>query len=140
MTDQERIKRLAHWMGWTLPTDTELPMAWLDATGHWVGYWAAHPPDGYNIVAWNMAGYRVWDPINYVQDAISLMLKANADDGACYSLINDDFGHWACVTEGIQPCYEKFQGDTIFFVEVGDWADTIERAICKAIEKLMEEA
>ncbi len=73
-----------------------------------------------------------WNPLENVSHAIMILVKLN-NDGSCYSLINDDFGHWACVSDGIQPCEEKFEGSTTFFIDDKNmWADTIEMAICLA--------
>jgi len=55
--------------------------------------------------------------------------------GGCYSLIHDDFGNWACVSDGIQPAEERFDGATTFLVEKDDWSKTIEGAIWKAARK-----
>ena len=67
-----------------------------------------------------------------IEMTIKVLHKLNKD-GGCYSLINDDFGNWACVSDGIQPAEEKFEGGTTFFIDdIGLWADTIEMAICLA--------
>jgi hypothetical protein len=63
--------------------------------------------------------------------------KLNAE-GGCYSLINDDNGHWAMASDGIQNVPD---GDdpadiaTSFWVEKDLWADTAPMAICLAALK-----
>ena len=56
-----------------------------------------------------------------------------------YSLISDDFGHWACVVEGFQSLPDSPEMpddiDTCFFVKKEDWHNSIREAIDYAIKQ-----
>ena len=59
-------------------------------------------------------------------------LEEQANNGACPALLNDDNGHWAVSFEGLQNCPEDSNPcdiNTAFFVETGDWKDSIREAI-----------
>lgn len=75
-----------------------------------------------------------------MEAAWQVVEKLNAD-GGCYSLINDDAGHWALSSDGQQSIPEKFPGDiwTQFIIEADLWADTAPLAICIAALKRLEE-
>jgi hypothetical protein len=51
----------------------------------------------------------------------------------CYgvALVNDDFGHWAVVVNGMQNVPDETPADiqTTFFVEKHEWKNTIREAI-----------
>ena len=54
------------------------------------------------------------------------------ENNQAYSLINDDNGHWACVSDGVQsvpmgddPCDVQ----TAFFIEKDQWKHSIREAI-----------
>lgn len=78
-----------------------------------------------------------------IEAAWELVEKMNAEGGA-YSLINDDFGHWACVSEGMQPVWTEEEGppedaDFMYLIPKDAWADTAPRAICQAFLKRIKE-
>jgi hypothetical protein len=55
-----------------------------------------------------------------------------------YSLINDDNGHWACVSDGMQNVpmdTEACDIQTTFFIEKDQWQNTIREAIDFAIKE-----
>ncbi len=70
-------------------------------------------------------------PSSRLADAWLVVEKLNSK-GGCFSLINDDFGHWALVSDGIQPSKARFSGATTFFVQRHLWADSAAQAICIA--------
>ena len=48
------------------------------------------------------------------------------------ALINDDNGHWAVVSDGFQNVVTGKKGrdvQTTFFIEAGDWENSVRRAI-----------
>jgi hypothetical protein len=55
-----------------------------------------------------------------------------------FALINDDNGHWACVSDGMQNVPMSKQAcdiQTTFFVEANRWHDDIREAIDFAMEE-----
>ena len=49
-----------------------------------------------------------------------------------YALVNDDNGHWACVSDGLQNVpmsKEATDIDATFFIKKDDWKDSIREAI-----------
>ena len=54
-----------------------------------------------------------------------------------FALISDDFGHWACVTDGVQNVPDSVPADisTTFWIEKHEWESTIRKAVDKAIKK-----
>ena len=77
---------------------------------------------------------------NVEQNFCSYM-QAMMDEGSCVGLINDDFGHWAVVSDGIQNCpdsksynkekkeWKPFDVSTSFFIEKKEFAKTIGKAL-----------
>lgn len=60
------------------------------------------------------------------------------EDNEAFSLINDDNGHWACVSDGIQNVPmddETCDIQTTFFIEKDRWKGSIREAIDYAIEQ-----
>ena len=53
------------------------------------------------------------------------------------ALVNDDFGHWAVATSGMQNVPRNPPDDiqTTFFIEKAEWKDSIEEAIKYAIQE-----
>jgi hypothetical protein len=54
-----------------------------------------------------------------------------------YALVNDDFGRWAFVVDGMQNIPTKKMGDivTTFFINKKDWKDSIRQAIDYTMRK-----
>jgi hypothetical protein len=48
-----------------------------------------------------------------------------------YAVVSDDFGHWACVSEGMQNVPLKAPGDiaTSFFIQKKQWKKSVRKAI-----------
>lgn len=53
-----------------------------------------------------------------------------------YALVSDDFGHWACVTEGMQSVPDRTPADiqTTFFIRKKQWKKSIRAAIDGAMK------
>ena len=53
------------------------------------------------------------------------------------ALVNDDFGHWAVATSGMQNVPRNPPDDiqTTFFIEKAEWKDSIEEAIKYAMQE-----
>lgn len=57
------------------------------------------------------------------------------------ALVSDDYGHWACVTDGVQDTLINAPDDisTSFWIRKEDWHSTIREAIDAAYEEYGEE-
>lgn len=60
--------------------------------------------------------------------------------GACPAIINDDFGHWAVMFDGMQPCTSGPDGgegwDSTFIATAETkWFDTIREALDHALDE-----
>ena len=53
-----------------------------------------------------------------------------------FAVVSDDFGHWACVCNGMQNVPEKTPADiqTTFYIERREWEKTIRKAIDAAVK------
>ena len=59
-------------------------------------------------------------------------LEAYAKQGGCPALLNDDNGHWAVSATGVQDMPngdEAADISTSFFVEAGEWRNSVREAI-----------
>lgn len=58
------------------------------------------------------------------------------EDNQGYALVSDDFGHWACIQDGLQSVPDNAPGDvyTSFFIKKDGWFKTTREAIDAAIK------
>lgn len=62
-----------------------------------------------------------------------LIIDRDVNNGGCPAIVNDDNGHWAVATSGIQNVPEgpdTFDCYSTFIIEKGRWYDTVPMAIC----------
>lgn len=92
MTEQEKSRVLAEFIGWHLPNDPELPVAWLDKYEHWVGFWAKVPtPKELKDGSYSLAGDTVWNPYKDANQALMIIKKMRSlrfwftSENGCYT-------------------------------------------------------
>jgi len=128
MNEEEKIEKLAaEVMGWHKEWAEPLNKRWQ--------YIAWFSQDSPNRVTYQ-AKVGDWDPFANWNDAMMIMDK-QVEEGACLVLVNDNFGHWTVIDNGLQPMEEKPPWITFVTDNTTIWHDTAPRAISEAAWKTL---